>query len=64
MTKWGNWDAGAIDERRRSLLEWAKDRWHVNLEGFGEHDHEEETESDNVEEYVDVISGIGESDDQ
>ena len=30
LTRWENWDADAIDERRIRLLEWAKQRWAID----------------------------------
>ncbi len=32
LTKWENWDADAIDERRTKLLEWAKQRWPIDAD--------------------------------
>ena len=31
LTQWNDWDADAIDERRLKLLEWAKQRWEVEV---------------------------------
>ena len=34
LTQWDNWDANAIDERRSTLLEWARHRWTIDWGGL------------------------------
>ena len=34
LTQWDSWDANAIDERRSTLLEWARHRWAIDLGGL------------------------------
>lgn len=56
LTRWENWNASAIKERRAKLLEWAKERWAVDLSelekkevepvDFGEPDEDPDKELD------------------
>lgn len=41
-----NWDAGAIEERKSELLDWAKKRWAVDLRGIHGEEHERDPESE------------------
>ena len=51
LTQWTDWDASAIEERRAKLLEWARDRWAVDLSGHEE--HEPESDEDELDEGTD-----------
>ena len=46
LTKWPDWDASAIEERRTRLLEWARVRWAVDLNGREHREHEPEWDED------------------
>lgn len=46
LTKWEDWDTSAIEERRARLLEWAKARWAVDLNGQQHGEHEPEWDED------------------
>ncbi len=41
-----NWDASAIDKRRTPLLEWARNRWAVDLSGIENVDREHDVHED------------------
>ena len=40
LTQWTDWRVSAIKERRAKLLEWAIDRWIVDLSELDEKEHE------------------------
>ena len=46
LMEWGDWDVSAIEERRARLLEWARARWAVDLNGRGHGEHEPEWDED------------------
>ena len=48
LTRWQDWDPSTIDERRAKLLEWARDRWAVDLSGLKD-EHEPELDEDELD---------------
>ena len=46
LIRWKHWKASTIDERRASLLDWARDRWTVDLRGSGNGSDFGDVESD------------------
>ena len=46
LTEWGDWNPSAIEERRTRLLEWARVRWAVDLNGRKHREHESEWDED------------------
>ena len=48
LAQWEDWDVGAIEDRKAKLLDWAKNRWAVDLSGiYGEErERDPENESD------------------
>ncbi len=46
LTRWEDWTTGAIDERRATLLEWARQRWHVDFEDTSDDTYDEQLEEE------------------
>ena len=61
LTRWRHWDASAIDERRSTLLEWARERWAVDLVGV-QPERRVAASDDNLSE--DDLEGTGVDDDE
>ena len=61
LVVWDDWDTDAIDQRRNSLLEWARDRWAVELGsivgGSSEPDIEDEPDQEPLLHYLDDGDG-------
>ena len=51
LARWQNWDAVAVEERKSHLLDWAKNRWRVDLSGIHgeERDRDPESETDDIQ---------------
>ena len=50
LTQWDHWTPDAIKERRVRLLEWARERWDVDLQGNGENTDFEPEDGDGYDE--------------
>ena len=59
LTEWQNWDASAIQNRQSRLLEWAKERWTVDLSGMEGEDHEPELEEPELDEDAIIFADDG-----
>ena len=55
LARWNHWDASAIDKRRAVLLEWARNRWAVDLSGVGDDKYESGSIDEEYEGDVDLI---------
>lgn len=51
LTRWEDWSASAIEERRARLLEWARARWAVELREIEENEPAESVEPDKDSEF-------------
>ena len=49
LTKWDDWKPKSIDERRKALLEWAKERWGFDFGGSSDDDYAGDPEEENGE---------------
>ena len=52
LVGWEDWNAAAIDQRRGLLIDWARERWTVDLAGVAGNSVEQEIEDDPGEETV------------
>ena len=57
LTKWDEWSASTIEERRISLLKWAKNRWAVDLSDASDVPHEPEIEESELDEDTSIPDG-------
>ena len=64
LTQWQEWNASDIEERRTRLLDWARERWYVDLGSFDGQAHEEEEDGDEIGEDADLLSMSEESENQ
>ena len=46
LTKWEDWTTGSIDERRATLLGWARQRWHVDFDDTSDDTYEAQTDDE------------------
>lgn len=49
LTKWDGWTTESIDERRATLLGWARQRWHVDFDDTSDDTYEEQTDEEAAE---------------
>ncbi len=49
LTRWDDWEPKAIDERRKTLLEWAKERWSFDFGGSSDDDYAGDPEEEDGE---------------
>ena len=57
LTRWQDWDANAIDKRQAELLEWARERWFVDLSDVEDEGREPEHDEDEPGEDSDLGDG-------